>query len=126
MNLVPQIKLNDGHDIPQLGLGTYQIDPKDTKESVLTAFKIGYRHIDTAEMYGNEREVGEALKASGLDRSEVFITSKLNNGFHEPDSARAAFAETLKKLDVEYIDLFLIRTYGDPCRNVASYFESPI
>ena len=73
-----------------------------------TAFEVGYRHIDTAEMYRNERGVGEALRASGLDRAEVFITSKLNNGFHSPDDARRAFEHTLAELGSDYVDLFLI------------------
>ena len=68
----------------------------------------GYRHIDTAEMYGNEHGVGEAVRASGLDRADVFITSKLNNGFHRPDEARRAFAQTLSELGTDYVDLFLI------------------
>lgn len=72
------------------------------------ALEVGYRHVDTAEMYANEGGVGDALRASGLDRADVFITSKLNNGFHEPDDARRAFAETLTELGSDYVDLFLI------------------
>ena len=72
------------------------------------ALEAGYRHIDTAEMYGNERGVGEAISAYGLDRSDVYVTSKLNNGFHRPDDARRAFEETLQALGFEYVDLFLI------------------
>ena len=72
------------------------------------ALEAGYRHIDTAEMYGNEQGVGAALRASGLDRADVYITSKLNNGFHRPDDARAAFARTLTELGTDYVDLFLI------------------
>lgn len=72
------------------------------------ALDIGYRHIDTAEMYGNEREVAQGIRDAGLDRSEVFVTSKLNNGFHEPDAARRAFDATLKALGSDYVDLFLI------------------
>ena len=68
----------------------------------------GYRHIDTAEMYGNEKEVGEAIAKSGLDRGDVFVTSKLNNGFHRPDDARRAFDHTLDALGFDYVDLFLI------------------
>ena len=80
MTDVPEITLNNGVGIPQLGFGVFQIDPAETRQATLTAFEVGYRHIDTAEMYGNEKEVGEAVRASGLDRSEVFVTSKLNNG----------------------------------------------
>ena len=107
-NSVPTITLNDGNTIPQLGFGVFQIPPKDTAEAVAVALDAGYRHIDTAEMYGNEQGVGEAVAASGLDRGDVFITSKLNNGFHEPDEARRAFAQTLEELATDYVDLFLI------------------
>ena len=107
-NPVPTITLNDGNTIPQLGFGVFQIPPKDTAEAVAVALAAGYRHIDTAEMYGNEQGVGEAVAASGLDRGDVFITSKLNNGFHEPGEARRAFAQTLDDLAMDYVDLFLI------------------
>ncbi|QDY06724.1 aldo/keto reductase [Micromonospora sp. HM134] len=107
-NTVPDISLNDGNTIPQLGFGVYQIEPKDTAEAVGRALEIGYRHIDTAEMYGNEAEVGEAVRASGLDRGDVFVTSKLNNGFHRPEDARRAFESTLAALKMDYVDLFLI------------------
>lgn len=88
MSKVPTIELNDGARIPQLGFGVYQIKPDETAAAVRAALDIGYRHIDTAEMYGNEREVAQGIRDAGLDRSEVFVTSKLNNGFHEPDAAR--------------------------------------
>jgi 2,5-diketo-D-gluconate reductase A len=105
---IPTIDLNDGNAIPQLGFGVFQIPPKDTAWAVTVALEAGYRHIDTAEMYGNEQGVGEAVRASGLDRADVYITSKLNNGFHRPDEARRAFGETLTELGTEYVDLFLI------------------
>jgi len=105
---VPGITLNDGNTIPQLGFGVFQIGPEDTAEAVSDALEIGYRHIDTAEMYGNEKEVGEAVRASGLDRGDVFVTSKLNNSFHEPQDAREAFDTTLSELGFDYVDLFLI------------------
>ena len=108
MNPVPNITLNDGNTIPQLGFGVYQIEPENTAKAVSEALRIGYRHVDTAEMYGNEREVGEAVRASGLDRGDVFVTSKLSNAFHKPDDARRAFDETLSELDFDYVDLFLI------------------
>jgi 2,5-diketo-D-gluconate reductase A len=108
MSGIPDITLNNGKTIPQLGFGVFQIKPEDTVRSVLTALESGYRHIDTAEMYANEAEVGEAIAQSGLDRTEVFVTSKLNNGFHEPDAARAAFDVTLDALRSDYVDLFLI------------------
>ena len=105
---VPDLMLNNGQHIPQFGFGVFQIDPADTVQAVTTALEAGYRHIDTAEMYGNEREVGEAVRKSGLDRGEVFITSKLSNGAHEPDAARQAFDATLAALGTDHIDLFLI------------------
>jgi len=108
MAAVPNITLNDGNEIPQLGFGVYQIEPENTAEAVGRALEIGYRHVDTAEMYGNEKEVGEAIRASGLDRSDVFVTSKLSNAFHEPDEARRAFDTTLSDLGFDYVDLFLI------------------
>ncbi len=108
MSTVPNITLNDGNVIPQLGFGVFQIKPEDTVEAVSKALEAGYRHIDTAEMYGNEKEVGEAVRASGLDRGDIFVTSKLNNSFHEPDEARRAFDTTLSDLGFDYVDLFLI------------------
>jgi len=108
MTDVPSIQLNDGNSIPQLGFGVFQIPPEETADATRLALEIGYRHIDTAEMYGNEREVGEAVRASGLDRDEVFVTSKLNNGAHRPDDARAAFDRTLSALGFDHVDLFLI------------------
>lgn len=108
MSKVPTIELNDGVEIPQLGFGVFQIKPDETASAVKTALDIGYRHIDTAQMYGNEKQVRQGVRDAGLDRGEVFITSKLNNGFHKPDDARRAFDQTLKALDSDYVDLFLI------------------
>lgn len=108
MSAVPNITLNDSKTIPQLGFGVFQIKPQDTVKAVSKALEIGYRHIDTAEMYGNEKQVGEAIRASGIERSNIFVTSKLNNGFHQPDDARKAFNTTLSELGFDYVDLFLI------------------
>ncbi|WP_375479590.1 aldo/keto reductase [uncultured Jatrophihabitans sp.] len=105
---VPGITLNDGRTIPQFGFGVFQIEPKDTVKATLAAFEAGYRHIDTAEMYGNEKEVGEAVRQSGLPRDEVWVTSKLNNNAHRPDDARRFFDRTLSELGLDYVDLFLI------------------
>ncbi|MDQ8043212.1 MAG: aldo/keto reductase [Solirubrobacteraceae bacterium] len=105
---VPAIDLGGGVSIPQLGFGVFQIPPDDTAEAVQQALGVGYRHIDTAQMYGNEVGVGEGIRAAGLDRADVFITSKLNNGFHEPDDAKRAFEESLAKLGTDHLDLFLI------------------
>jgi 2,5-diketo-D-gluconate reductase A len=108
LTAIPEIMLNNGRVIPQFGFGVFQIKPADTAEAVANALRAGYRHIDTAEMYGNEREVGEAIAASGLDRRDLFVTSKLSNASHRPEDARKAFDATLDALGFDYIDLFLI------------------
>ena len=105
---VPTLTLNNQAAIPQLGFGVFQVPPAQTAEVVSQALQVGYRHIDTAQMYQNEQGVGEALKAAAIPRQELWITSKLNNGFHRPDDARRAFDETLARLGIEQIDLFLI------------------
>jgi 2,5-diketo-D-gluconate reductase A len=105
---IPDITLDNGQRIPQFGFGVFLVEPKDTEAAVTTALQAGYRHIDTAEMYGNEAEVGTAIAKSGLGRSEVFVTTKLNNGYHRPDDARRAFDASLKALGFDYVDLFLI------------------
>lgn len=106
--MVPKIELNDGTSIPQLGFGVYKIEPDQTAAAVRTALEAGYRHVDTAEMYGNEREVGQGIRDAGVDRGDVYVTSKLNNDVHRPDDARRAFDETLRALESDYVDLFLI------------------
>ena len=121
MTGVPTIALNNGVVIPQLGFGVYQIPPDDTRQATLDALEVGYRHIDTAEMYGNEKQVGEAVSASGLARSEVFVTSKLNNGFHARDAALRAFDGTLDALGFDYLDLFLIHW---PLPSVGDFVET--
>ena len=108
MSSVPTIALNDGNPIPQLGFGVFQVQPDQTAAAVRAALEVGYRHIDTAEMYRNEKGVGQGLRDAGVDRGDVFITSKLNNGYHRPDDARRAFDATLSALGSDYVDLFLI------------------
>ena len=108
MASIPDAQLNDGNKIPQLGFGVFQIPPEETAKATAHALATGYRHIDTAEMYQNERGVGEAIRDSGIDRGDVFVTSKLNNDSHEPDIARKAFDRTLSELGFDYVDLFLI------------------
>ncbi|NLU71414.1 aldo/keto reductase [Streptomyces sp. HNM0575] len=108
MNTVPEITLNNGVRIPQLGFGTYQVASEATKDATLTALEIGYRHIDTAQMYGNEKQVGQAVRESGIARGDVFVTSKLNNGLHAYDDAMRAFDRTLRDMGLDYLDLFLI------------------
>ncbi len=105
---VPKIELINGTSIPQLGFGVYQVPPEDTADTVRQALEVGYRHIDTAQMYQNEAGVGAAIRDAGIPRDELYITSKLNNGFHRPDDARRAFADTLERLGLDRIDLFLI------------------
>jgi 2,5-diketo-D-gluconate reductase A len=104
----PALTLNDGNTIPQLGFGVFQVPPADTAKVTLDAFEAGYRHIDTAQMYQNEKGVGDAVSASGLAREDIFLTTKLNNGFHRPDDARRVFARSLADLGTDYVDLFLI------------------
>jgi len=105
---IPTVPLNNGVQIPQLGFGTYKLSPESTRDLVLTAFDAGYRHVGPAQMYRNERGVGEAVAASGLPRDEIFVTSKLNNAYHAHDDALSAFDRTLEELHLEHVDLFLI------------------
>jgi 2,5-diketo-D-gluconate reductase A len=105
---VPNIALPDGTSIPQLGFGVFQVPPEDTAATVVQAFEAGYRHIDTAQMYGNEAGVGEAIRTSGLARDDLYVTTKLNNSFHRPDDARREIDASLEKLGLDQVDLFLI------------------
>jgi 2,5-diketo-D-gluconate reductase A len=105
---VPTITLNNGVEIPQLGFGVFQIPPGDTVQATTTALEIGYRHIDTAQMYGNEREVGLAVRESGIDRDQVFVTSKLNNNRLERDDILRSFDRSLADLGFDHLDLFLV------------------
>ncbi|WP_434966935.1 aldo/keto reductase [Janibacter indicus] len=114
---VPTLALNDATTIPQLGFGVFQIPPESTKEAVLTALRAGYRHIDTAQMYGNEQGVGEAIAESGIPREELFVTTKLNNNNHDPADVKRSLRESLDRLGLDRVDLFLIHwplpTVGD-------------
>ena len=107
-NSVPTITLNDGHTIPQLGFGVFKVEPDETTRIVADALEVGYRHIDTAAIYGNEEGVGKALAASNINRSELFITTKLWNDRQGTQSAFDAFEESLEKLGLDYVDLYLI------------------
>ena len=118
---VPTVRLNNGVEIPQLGFGVFLVPPKETVATVSEALGIGYRHIDTAEMYGNESQVGEAIARSGLDRHEVFVTSKLNNNNIGFDAALASFDGTLASLGLEQLDLFLIHW---PLATVRDFVET--
>ena len=104
----PNITLNNGITIPQLGFGVFQIPPDETKKAVLTAFEAGYRHIDTAATYENEDDVGEAIKESGLARDEIFITTKCANPDQGYDQALSAYETSLEKLGIDSVDLYLI------------------
>jgi 2,5-diketo-D-gluconate reductase A len=105
---IPDVVLNNGQAIPQFGFGVFQVPPAQTEAAVTTALAGGYRHIDTAQMYRNEKQVGDAIARSGIDRAEIFVTSKLGNDAHRPDDARKAFDASLAALGFDYVDLFLI------------------
>ncbi|HEX4723380.1 MAG TPA: aldo/keto reductase, partial [Pseudonocardiaceae bacterium] len=108
MASTPHITLHNGVTIPQLGLGVFQVPADDTAAVVHAALDMGYRHIDTAQMYGNERQVGEGIARSDVPREDVFVTTKLANDRHGHDSAITALEESLTRLGTEYVDLYLI------------------
>src|SRR3954451_20234617 len=105
---IPTVQLNDGYDIPQLGYGVFKVPPAETERAVSEALEIGYRHIDTAAIYGNEEGVGAAIAKSGIARDELFITTKLWNDRHDGDEPSSAIAESLEKLGLEHVDLYLV------------------
>jgi 2,5-diketo-D-gluconate reductase A len=105
---VPHVLLNNGVEIPQLGFGVWRVPADETEKAVATALDAGYRHIDTAKLYGNEEAVGAAIRASGLDRDEVFVTSKVWNDDQGYDDTRRAFDATMDRLGFEVLDLYLI------------------
>ncbi len=105
---VPEVQLNDGVQIPQLGFGVFQVPPEETAEVTTKALETGYRHIDTAAAYQNEAGVGQAFRASGLDRDEVFITTKCFNDDHGYENAKQAFKNSLDRLELGFVDLYLI------------------
>jgi 2,5-diketo-D-gluconate reductase A len=105
---VPAIPLRGGAAIPQLGFGVFQVPPAQTVDAVAQALAVGYRHIDTAAAYGNEAQVGEAIRASGLDRSEVFLTTKCWNDDQGYEEAKSACRKSLERLALDYVDLYLI------------------
>lgn len=105
---IPTITLNDGNVIPQLGYGTFKVPPADTERAVSEALELGYRHIDTAAIYGNEEGVGAAIARSGIARGDLFITTKLWNDRHTGDEPRKAIEESLTKLGLDRVDLYLV------------------
>lgn len=118
MSRVPLVTMADGVAIPQLGFGTWQVEPKEAQEAVAKALEVGYRHIDTAAAYENEEGVGRALSDGGIARDELFVTTKVWNDHHEPADARKSVEESLAKLGLDHLDLLLIHwpahvKYGD-------------
>jgi 2,5-diketo-D-gluconate reductase A len=107
-SIVPRIPLGGGVEIPQLGFGVFQVPPEDTADVVTRALLAGYRHIDTAAVYGNEAGVGQAIHAAGLERDEVFITTKVFNNDHGFEQAKRAMRTSLDQLGVPHVDLYLI------------------
>ena len=105
---IPTLTLPTGSPIPVLGFGTYKVAPEDAYDAVRRALDVGYRHIDTAQMYGNEAEVGAALDASGIARDQIFLTTKVNNSNHEPERAAASITRSLEELRTDYVDLLLV------------------
>lgn len=118
---VPNLTLNDGTTIPQLGFGTFKVEPGDTERVVSEALEVGYRHIDTAKAYQNEAGVGRAIAASGIPRDELYITTKLWNGDQGTDTAHAAIDRSLGELGLDRVDLYLIH-WPSPHRGL--YVES--
>jgi diketogulonate reductase-like aldo/keto reductase len=108
MTKTPNITLNDSHTIPQLGFGVFEVPPEQTVDAALHALRTGYRHIDTAALYGNEAQVAEAIKRSGIDRDEVFVTTKVWNDDQGRERTRRACERSLGQLGFDYVDLYLI------------------
>lgn len=127
MTRAPLIELNDGHKIPQLGLGTWPLNDAQVADAVVEAVSHGYRHIDTAVKYGNEKGVGNGIRTSGVDRGELFITTKLDGEYQGSGRAVAGLEGSLERLGLDYVDLLLIHwplpgatsssQPGEPLRN---------
>ncbi len=125
----PTIQLNSGHEIPQLGFGVFQVDPPETQRIVADALEVGYRHLDTAKIYGNEAGVGRAIAESGIARDELFITTKLWND--DQGDPEGAFQRSLDELGLDHVDLYLIHwpvaergTYIDAWKGLQAIAES--
>jgi 2,5-diketo-D-gluconate reductase A len=112
----PSVPLNDGKSIPALGFGVFKVAPSDTEQAVHTALQAGYRHIDTAAVYGNERETGRAVAESGVPRDELYLVTKLWNSEQGYDSTLAAFDASMERLGIDYLDLYLVH-WPMPKRN---------
>src|SRR5687767_11793830 len=105
---IPSIPLNDGHSIPQIGLGTWPLNDEQVADAIVDAAELGYRHIDSATRYGNEAGVGDGIRRSGIAREEFFVTTKLDGEFQGDDRAVAGLAESLQRMEFDYVDLLLI------------------
>jgi len=112
-----RVPLNDGSSIPQMGLGVFQVDPRETTETVAAALRVGYRHIDTARLYENEAEVGQGIRESGVDPAEIYVATKVWNDEHGADATRRAFERSLDLLGLDTIDLYLIH-WPAPTQNL--------
>jgi 2,5-diketo-D-gluconate reductase A len=123
---IPALTLNDGTHIPQLGYGVFKVPAADTERAVGEALELGYRHIDTAAIYGNEEGVGAAVAASGIPRDELFITTKLWNDRHDGDEPDAAIAESLDKLGLDAVDLYLVHWPTPAADNYVHAWEKMI
>jgi 2,5-diketo-D-gluconate reductase A len=110
--MLPYLALNDGTSIPQFGLGVYHVPDDDTGPLVAAALGMGYRHVDTAQQYGNEAGVGRGLRDSGVTRDDVWITTKLDDDSHSPDAAVAALERSLERLGTDHVDLYLVHRPG--------------
>jgi 2,5-diketo-D-gluconate reductase A len=108
VSLAPRIRLNDGNSIPQIGLGTWPLDDREVADAIVAATGVGYRHIDTAAKYGNERGVGAGILNSGVPRDQLFVTTKLDGAFQGDDRADAGLTASLERLGTDYVDLLLI------------------
>lgn len=123
-NLTTTFKLNNGVEMPWVGYGTYKTPVEETESVVSEALKIGYRHIDTAAFYQNEKGVGQAVRKSGISREEIFVTSKVWNSNRGYEKTKKAFEDTMRELDMDYLDLYLIhwpanrKQYGDKAKSI--------
>jgi 2,5-diketo-D-gluconate reductase A len=121
---VPTLTLNDGKTIPQLGFGVFKVDPDETERIVTDALEVGYRHIDTAAIYGNEEGVGRAIAKSGIARDELFVTTKLWNDRHGAEESKRALGESLEKLGLDHVDLYLIHWPTPENKNSVETWEA--
>ena len=121
---VPTLTLNDGKTIPQLGFGVFKVDPDETERIVTDVLEVGYRHIDTAAIYGNEEGVGRAIAKSGIARDELFVTTKLWNDRHGAEESKRALGESLEKLGLDHVDLYLIHWPTPQNKNSVETWEA--